>query len=217
MDYRKVKRWSRGYARFHKLPVPKGLRVTTNRWGAFAKQLCRTIQKQKKWTQTGVPDVRYVTLVKPFHLKLMAVVSKELGTKEWPPGSNRGEVEKYLQAAGFNFPTPWCASFVYWCMKKAGWKHGYPDMKGWVPSWDGFLKKWEVGKLRAKKGDIVTFNWDKDAGSEHIGFILRNLGPLKEVSTIEGNATSLNIPGGGVVRKMRLWSQVNHVYRLPRY
>ena len=219
MDYRKVKRWSKSYALFHKLPVPKGLRVTRNKWGAYAKMLCRTIQKFNGWTQTGVPDVKYIAKVKPFRLKLMAVVTKELGTKEWPPGSNWGPVKEYLRAAGFSFPTPWCASFVTYCLKKAGWGKGWPTLKGWVPSWDGWgtKKGYKISKYKARRGDIVIFDWERDGGGDHIGFVTRNFGPLKSVATIEGNATSDAIPGGGVVRKTRIWWQVHAVYRLPSY
>lgn len=216
MDYRKIKRWMRCYAKHHDIPVPRGLRLSGH-WGRYAQQLCRDIQKSKGWKPTGLPDYRLVVLVKPFRFRLMRVVRQELGTKEWPPGSNSGPVMKYLESVGFTFPTPWCASFVHWCLFRAGWSHGWPRLRGWVPSWDEFLKKYEVPKLKARNGDIVTFNFDRDPSSEHIGFVTKNYGPLKEIATIEGNATTPAVPGGGVVRKTRLWSQVNHVYRLPPY
>ena len=99
------------------------------------------------------------------------------------------------------------------------WGKGWPTLKGWVPSWDGWgtKKGYKISKYKARRGDIVIFDWERDGGGDHIGFVTRNFGPLKSVATIEGNATSDAIPGGGVVRKTRLWLQVHAVYRLPSY
>ncbi len=219
MNYRKLKRWLRAYCRAHHIDIPTGFNVRVNRWGRYARKLTEQVQAREKLPVTGNPDPGTVRAITPFRVKLMRVVRGELGTKEWPAGSNWGEVKKYLAAAGFDFPTPWCASFVTYCVKKAGWERSLPAQLGWVPSWESWAKarEYTVAKARAKRGDIVTFDWDGDGVGEHIGFVTRNLGLVKQVATIEGNATSAELPGGGVVRKTRLWSQVNAVIRLPNY
>lgn len=218
-SYITKKRWLRGYCRAHGIPVAKGFRPLVNRWGTPATLTWHKALKHAGLPLTSKPTGDNIGLIKPFNVKLADAARAELGTREWPMYSNSGPVLKYLQSAGFKFPTPWCAAFVTWCMKRAGWKRTLPTLKGWVPSWDewGRERGYEVNKYRAAKGDIVTFNWDADASSEHIGLILANYGPFKQVATIEGNASTPSLPGGGVVKKGRLWSQVNHVYRLPRY
>lgn len=218
MSVRRDKRWLRGYCRAHHIEIARGFRISSH-WGKAAQATCKAAQKHANLRQTGTMDEKTRLAVEPFRLRLWRIASAELGTKEWPPESNWGEVAKYLKAAGFSFPTPWCASFVAYCVKKAGWKRSVPSKPGWVPAWEtwGKANGYAIAKLKARRGDIVTFNWDADPSGEHIGFISRSYGPLKQVATLEGNATSEAIPGGGVVRKTRLWSQVNVVLRLPNY
>jgi hypothetical protein len=218
-SYRLKKRWLKGYCVAHHQPIRKGFRIRVNRWGKPARLMWENALALAGRPITHEPTADNIDLIKPFRVKLMEVVRSQIGTKEWPPSSNWGEVAKYLKAAGFSFPTPWCASFVTWSMKKAGWRRNLPKLLGWVPSWESWAKErgYTVSKVAARKGDIVTFNWDSDAAGEHIGFVTSNLGPLKGITTIEGNATSGAIPGGGVVKKTRLFSQVNTVIRLPNY
>ena len=219
MSIRQDKRWLRRYCRAHHITIAKGFRVLARIWGRPAQATCRAAQKHAGLAQTGRVDEKTRLTFEPFRHRLWRIARGELGTKEWPPSSNWGEVAKYLKAAGFTFPMPWCASFVTYCVKRAGWKRSLPTKLGWVPSWEtwGDSNGYAVAKLKARRGDIVTFNWDADPAGEHIGFIARNYGALKQVATLEGNATSKAIPGGGVVRKTRLWTQVNVVIRLPNY
>jgi len=216
-SYRRLKLWMRTYYRRHGLKPRKGFSVRSNKWGRPAQLMWQEVCKREKVPVTLKPTDANINLIRPFRMRLKRRIEIELGTKEWPAFSNWGEVKKYLAAAGIGFPAPWCAAFVTYCVMRAGWKQGLPAKPAWVPSWESWAKArgYEVAKLRARKGDIVTFNWDADPAGEHIGFIARNYGAYKSVATIEGNATSSALPGGGVVRKLRRWSQVNHVYRLP--
>ena len=219
VNYRTQKIWLKNYCKAHGVPKRKGFYAYSDKWGKPAQRLWSTVLFSRGMRITDSPTPANIGVIKPFRVKLIDRARRELGTKEWPPGSNWGDVQKYLAAVGFRFPTPWCAAFVTYCVRKAGWRRAIPPLPGWVPSWESWGKKhgYERAKLTARKGDIVTFNWDKDPAGEHIGLILRNYGPYKQVATIEGNATSTAIPGGGVVKKRRYWYQVNHVYRLPNY
>ena len=60
--------------------------------------------------------------------KVLEIAESQVGVLEDPPGSNRGpQVEQYLQSAGCSPGDPWCASFVYWCFKKASESLGVPN------------------------------------------------------------------------------------------
>jgi hypothetical protein len=220
MNYRQVKRWLKRYCRAHHIEIRRGFSVRTNTWGKPARRMCEDVQAREGLPITGQPDARTVLAIMPFRLKLVRIARAELGTRETPAGSNWGDrVRQYLAAAGITFPTAWCMAFVIFVMKKAGWKGSWPERRAWVPDFDAWAtaKGYERRKLSARRGYVVTFNWDSDPASEHVGFIIRNLGPLKQVLCLEGNATSPEIPGGGVVTKWRYWSNVNHTYKLPDY
>jgi hypothetical protein len=211
----------KGYCKAHGIATRKGFYAYSNKFGKPAQRTWQDILRyNNKKVISSYPNPTTLNIVKPFDVKLMERVEAELGTKEWPPYSNWGAVEKYLKAVGISFPAPYCAAFVTYCVKRAGWGGSLPKTPGWVPAWEswakakGYIRK---SKLGATKGNIVTFDWDGDARGNHIGVILKNYGPMKLVATIEGNATSSKLPGGGVVKKMRPWSQVNKVIRLPRW
>ena len=216
-SYRQQKRWLKRYCRAKGILRRKGFSTLREKWGKQAQAMWRDVCKLNRVTVTKQPTGANINLIRPFRVRLRKRIEMELGTKEWSPSSNWGEVRKYLSAAGIRYPAPYCASFVTYCVKKAGWEHSLPSALAWVPSWDAWAKSkgYEVAKLKARKADLASFNWDSDAASEHIGFILHNYGLYKQVATIEGNATSAAAPGGGVVKKWRRWDQVNHVYRLP--
>lgn len=218
-SYITKKRWLKGYCNAHGIATRKGFRVLSDRWGKPARLTWQDALRHAGKPLTNQPTEANISLIKPFNVKLAETAKRELGTKEWPPGSNSGPVMKYLKAAGFKFPTPWCAAFVTWCMREAGWKRNLPPLKGWVPSWESWAAErgYLINKYKAKKGDIVTFQFDADSSGDHIGLILANYGPYKQVVTIEGNAISDSAPGGGVVKKYRPWSSIHRVIRLPRY
>ncbi len=67
--------------------------------------------------------------------QVMAVVHSEVGTHEWPTGSNWGPVKKFLKAAGIALAAPWCAAFVTWALRQAGYTGPLPASPGWVDSW----------------------------------------------------------------------------------
>ena len=216
---RRQKNWLKRYCKARKIPLRKGFSDRSNKWGKPAERLWGDVLRSQKMKVTPRPTKSNLWLITPFKRRLIDRARAELGTKEWPLYSNWGEVAKYLKGVGITFPAPWCAAFVTYCVKKAKWEGTLPASPAWVPAWDVWGKKkgYEINKFRATRGDIVTFNWDSDSSSEHIGLIYTNFGPLKSILTVEGNATSSATPGGGVTKKYRTWRTINHVYRLPNY
>lgn len=218
MNYRQAKHWLKGYCTAHHIPVDRGFRPGSNHWGRAAQATCKAAQRHARLPQTGRPDADTLAVIKPFRAKLAYRVQQEVGTKEWPPYSNSGPVLKYLAAAGLSGPSPWCAGFVTYCVKKAGWKRSLPPLLGWVPSWEtwGRERGYAINRFRARKGDIVIFDWDGGAG-DHIGVVTSNLGVWKGITTIEGNVSTSTALGGAVARKVRYWSSVQAILRLPDY
>jgi hypothetical protein len=104
--------------------------------------------------------------------EVMAIVHNEVGVHEWPAGSNRGEVLKYLKAAGIGYGAPWCVSFVYWCLKEAGFKH-LPSGPASTPNWHTFAKEHGCEKPPSQSylGDIWLWEWNNGDGMlDHGGF-----------------------------------------------
>jgi hypothetical protein len=66
-----------------------------------------------------------------------------------------------------------------------------------------------VDKNKAQYGDILLFDWNKDAAPDHFGFALASPNNSK-IQTVEGNTDD------GVFQKTRSMSDVGYVIR-PRY
>ena len=126
------------------------------------------------------------------------------------PGSEAGRywAKKVNQAwlAGPSNTIWWCMLFVSMCL----------DEIGQIDSIGGFSYNTDVtlnrnrGRLvpvsAAQPGDVVIFNWGFTGGTDHIGFVERNLGGGR-LQTIEGNTSSgaagSQSSGNGVWRRIR--------------
>ena len=106
--------------------------------------------------------------------------------------------------------TPYCACFCSWVADQAKQKvDGLPA--GYCPY---ILNVWrKSGRMHpakeAKAGDFVTFDWQGDGISDHIGIVESNDGTA--LHTIEGNTN-----GGKVMRRTRAYKTVSGCYR-PAY
>ena len=126
------------------------------------------------------------------------------------PGSEAGRywAKKVNQAwlAGPSNTIWWCMLFVSMCL----------DEIGQIDSIGGFSYNTDVtlnrnrGRLvpvsAAQPGDVVIFNWGFSGGTDHVGFVERNLGGGR-LQTIEGNTSSgaagSQSSGNGVWRRIR--------------
>lgn len=141
-------------------------------------------------------------------LKVAAYEADVLKVRE-VGGNNRGpRVEEYEQTVSINPGDPWCAAFVFWCLKKADVDMLiFADLvnPSWVPNIEGWAIKHGVLSRTPSRGSFMLL-YDS-GGPFHIGFVTQALAD-GYVSTIEGNTSSgptgSQGDGGGVFRRARL-------------
>lgn len=142
--------------------------------------------------------------------KVVEIANAQIGYKE---GSNNATIfGKYYGANN----QPWCAMFVSWCFNEAGLvsKVAAQSKKGFASCDAGlkfFTKKNKVIPIgQAQAGDIVFFQFDKDAEPDHVGIVKSNNKTLKFLQVIEGNTSSGNVGsqsnGDGVFLRKRSYS-----------
>lgn len=117
----------------------------------------------------------------------------EEGQNNWGP-----KVQEYLASAGIKYPAAWCMAFVHWCFGRAGLNLNHIN-----PASVGFFADWgaKMGYLvyDPEPGDNICFNFDADDWPDHVGFVVRKVGPV--VQTIEGNTGSVKFGGRDAVEK----------------
>ena len=117
---------------------------------------------------------------------------------------------------------PWCAMFVYWCYDQAGSvsKVAAQTKKGFASCDAGlkwFTKKNKIVPVgQAQAGDLVFFQFDKDAQADHVGICASNDGK-GFLMVYEGNTSSdskgSQSNGDGVFLKKRSYSLIMGVAR----
>ena len=128
--------------------------------------------------------------------ELAAILEKESGVMEQPPGSNDGiRVREYLRSAGILDPAPWCAAFVHWGCQKAG----VEGFGAWTPSW--LKSSLEIDEPCRNSWGLVFYPRLGRFG--HI-FVVTKVLLNGMIETIEGN-TSIDgsREGTGVFRRVR--------------
>ncbi len=191
------------------VPVPRGFNLVPF-VGPYTRELIRRVQR-KVWPKlavTGEFDARMLALLFPPPIvtvggKALGFAKLELGVKEHPAGSNRGpRVDQFEAACGIQ-GQPWCACFVVFCLREAGWK-----TTGWnqayVPAWVAVAHLGQhgvrvIGSGEVRAGDLVAFDWEHNGVADHIGFCR---GPVHggEFQTIEGNTSAGSNSNGGEVQ-----------------
>lgn len=133
--------------------------------------------------------------------KILELAAAEIGTKEFPKGSNLIKFNKWIY--GKDTAAPWCGSFVSWCyfmagfpIKKAGLSKGFIGCQYAVAN----LSKWGRLVTVPKVEDIVFYDWNGDGKFDHTGIFVKDLGNgLFEA--IEGNTAFGNDSNGGEVMR----------------
>lgn len=135
---------------------------------------------------------------------VIAEAKKHIGYKETPKGSNKSIFGKWYGMDG----SPWCAMYVSYCMNKGGAGKlikGAQSAKGYASCGAGIkffkAKKAWFPVSKAKPGDHVFFDWNKDGSQDHVGLVLKLDLKNKRVLTIEGNTGPSNLSNGGMVSK----------------
>ena len=149
--------------------------------------------------------------------KVLAIAKAQIGYKE---GKNNNTI--FGKWYGLN-NQPWCAIFVSWCFNEAGLvtKIAAQSKKGFASCDAGlkwFAKKNKVIPIgQAQAGDIVFFQFDKDAEPDHVGIVKWNNTALKYLQVIEGNTSSGSVGsqsnGDGVYLRKRSYSLIMGVVR----
>lgn len=209
------KRWMRSYATVWGIKVPRGYSIN-NAWGEPAQELCKRIQKHMTADQTGQWTNHMASPTKSADLRLsiLQIAQSQIGVHEH--GSNRGkEVEAFLAATGLGGGYPWCAAFVTWCTKNAGYALPLPENPAACVSWEAWAAKHDffVPFVFARPGDIVTFQFDGDPEPDHIGVVDHR--SANTLFTVEGNTSNTNwADGDGVFDRTRVKSLVHKVIRI---
>lgn len=121
--------------------------------------------------------------------QMLAVAQAEVGQAEQPPGSNDSpRIEEYRTATvGSYRGAPWCAYFVSWAARQAGFPIG--DGGNGEGAVEG-IERWAAGTGRLlpagatpQPGDIILF------GGRHVG-IVESVNPDGSLTTVEGNHAS---------------------------
>lgn len=149
--------------------------------------------------------------------RLLQCAAAEIGVTEYPPGSNRVKYNTWFygkEVSGASYP--WCCVFVCWVFQRAGLGGLLCKTGGCTTMMNHF--KW-MGRLvpakEARAGDLVFFQFDKDAYADHIGIVERVTG--SGVVSIEGNTSvTSDDNGGAVMRRSRKWGVIMAVAR-PDY
>jgi len=150
--------------------------------------------------------------------ELVKLARSQIGVREVPMDSNRGERVEDYQAATWYAGTgwPWCAAFICWLFREAGapdsWRPKTPgawDFENWARKQPSRVTLYKpASHCQIKPGDVLVYTFS------HIG-----LADGQEidghVATIEGNTDEAGSrEGGGVYRKTRRLSQIRSVIRV---
>lgn len=184
----KWRRAMEGYRRDQGLGKEEGFTVETAKpLGKPARRLLRRIQKNmlarkliKLEDVDGTLNEHTQNILLPpltMGDKAIAYAMTQIGVHESPWGSNSGaDVTRYQTSTGA-YHTFWCASFVWYCWQKAGYK-GPTSAGAWYTTDHIGLK---VLLKAAKPGDPVSFN----IGDGHVGLYTHH--DSQYVYTIDGN------------------------------
>ena len=145
---------------------------------------------------------------------MLEVATSQIGYKENSKGYNKYNKAFY----GKNSALAWCGVFVWWCAKKSGKLDLFKGLENfaYVPSYMTWAKKnklYHTGTKGVSKGDLLLFEFDGDAGADHIGIYEETKNG--QIVSIDGNTSSTSQGNGGTVnRRYRNKSYVKGYIRL---
>lgn len=149
--------------------------------------------------------------------KILEIARKELGTKEFPPNSNRVKYNNAYygrEISGSSYA--WCCVFVWWVFREAG----APELfygggkTAYCPTLQKFHKAQAV-KGNYRPGDVIFFNFTGKTNAAHVGICESFDGTY--ITTIDGNTGTANdANGGAVMRRRRSKKYIVGAYR-PAY
>ena len=150
---------------------------------------------------------------------VMAAALIELALKEVGYVEGANNLNKFAPIAGHANNRPWCNSFVSAMFIQAGIREAIPITASCAATLAWALKHKRLIQVeKAKRGDLLIFDFSKSGHSEHIGIALDNFDvERKTIHTIEGNTgESSQTNGEGVYIKTRSKAFIKAVIR-PLY
>lgn len=127
--------------------------------------------------------------------QIVAIAQSQIGVREATGNNDGPEVEAYLTSVGLKKGEPWCAAFLSWIFKKAGYKQ---PRTAWSPA---LFPSQRLVKLPAP-GVLFGIYFPSLERIAHCGLIERVNGNW--LSCVEGNTNlSGSRNGDGVYRKLR--------------
>lgn len=151
--------------------------------------------------------------------KVIELAQRELGTTEYPPGSN---LQKYGAEYGLN-GAPWCVIFLWWLFTHADealafFGPGKTASCGQLLAWYKSVGQ-TVNAFSAQPGDILILNFHGTDDTEHCGLVTKSYDGGR-YQTIEGNTSpgeeGSQDNGGCVALKTRYAYQIVGACR-PQY
>ena len=127
--------------------------------------------------------------------QILMIAARQLSVREATGGNDGKQVEAYLNYVGFKKGDPWCAAFVSWVFKEAGYDQ---PKTAWSP--DLFPARYCVKKVIP---GLVLGIYFKELGRiGHCGIVTATR--HNWVESIEGNTNVMGSrEGDGVYRKLR--------------
>jgi hypothetical protein len=147
---------------------------------------------------------------------IQQVISKAVAHLGYKEGLNNDNI--FAKAVGHKNNQPWCASFICAVFKEAGIGDLIVNSAACVSfeAW-GTAHKLIVPLEKAKRGDLVLFDFTGSKLPQHIGIAIHDYDPVRKmIQTIEGNSGDHNQANGdGVYKKNRQAEFVRAVIRPP--
>lgn len=143
----------------------------------------------------------------------------ELAVLEAGYVEGKNNLNKFAPLAGLANNAPWCNTFISAIFIQAGSRKAIPITASCAATlaW-GIKNKRMIQVEKAKRGDLLIFDFTKSGLSQHIGLALDNFNvERKTIHTIEGNTGELSQANGeGVHLKTRSKDFIKAVIR-PLY
>jgi cell wall-associated NlpC family hydrolase len=143
----------------------------------------------------------------------------ELAVAEAGYVEGKNNLNKFAPVAGHANNQPWCNTFISAIFIEAGIREAIPITASCAATlaW-GIKNKRMIQVEKAKKGDLLIFDFTKSGQAQHIGLAIKNFdAKTQTIKTIEGNTGEKSQANGeGVYVKTRSKDFIKAVIR-PLY
>jgi len=150
--------------------------------------------------------------------RILELARGELGTREFPPGSNNVKYNTAYYNREVSGPNlAWCAVFIWWLFQELGHPELYygGGKTAYVPALLTWAHREKLVVSQPKPGDLVCFDFNHNDAADHIGLCESWDGTY--ITTIDGNTGSTSENNGGAVMRRRRHKKYIAAVIRPRY